>query len=113
MSDIDPTPLEKSLLGILHQLRGAKGFPMPSEVLVVSRENTGAERYVSLKRADRYEMADGHYNLGGKCIEIEMEDIPHGLMAVARVAGSHLVEIEIAAYGGYDWDGSERQWSIR
>jgi hypothetical protein len=111
MSDVDPTPLERSLLGIFHQLHGAEGFPSPSEVSVISRENTGGGRYVSLKCADRCELSDGHYDLGGKYIE--MAGIPHGMMAVARVAGGHLVEIEIAVYGDYHWDGSEREWSIR
>ena len=56
-------------------------------------------------------MSDGYYDVGGKYIEIE--GVPHGMMAVARVAGGMLVEIEMTVYGGYSWDGIERQWCIR
>lgn len=96
---------------MFHGIHAASGFPSPSEVEVISRENTGNGRYVGLRSTGAQPLKDGHYDLGGRYIEIE--GVPHGMMAVARAANGRLVEIEIAAYGGYGWDGVERSWSIK
>ena len=106
---ISPTPLELALLSAFYELHAAVGFPDPSSVQVISRENTGAGRYVMVNhRAGT--LQDGYYDLGGRFIE--MAGIPNGLMAVALVRKGKLETLEIAVYGGDGWDGQERQWAI-
>jgi len=105
------TPLEQALLGLFHSLHGHAGFPPPSDVSVVARENTGAGRYVTLRSAAGAAMPDGVYDMGGKFIETK--GIPQGLMAIVWVRHGAPDEIEIAVYGGDHWDGTEREWVFR
>lgn len=108
---LEPTPLEHALLRIFHELYGTAGFPLPERIRVRKREDTGGGRYVDLDAESALELQDGYLDLGGRFIE--MDGIPHGLMAVVLVKGSRPVQMEIAVYGGHAWDGEERRWSIR
>jgi hypothetical protein len=102
--------LESALLTEFHVLYQNRGFPHPSKVLVVGRENTGAGRYVKLHTAEPPMSESGYLDLGGKFIS--MDGVPYGLMAVVDVSDGRPSEIEIAVYGEFDWDGEERSWSI-
>jgi hypothetical protein len=108
---MEPTRLESALLNLFHELHANVGFPPPSDIAIVSRENTGGGRYVALRVARNTEIPDGYYDMGGRLIE--MPGIPNGLMAVARVTDGVLAEIEIAVYGGDHWDGSEQEWTFK
>ena len=110
MKLIDPTPLEAALLKTFHSLYGARGFPAPAWIGVCNRENTGAGRYVDLHVEMASELEDGYLDLGGQFIE--MEGVPHGLMAVVRIKDHRPDQLEIVVYGSYSWDGQERKWSI-
>ena len=107
---MDASELEIALLSEFHALYGANGFPSPSEVVVVSRDNTGGGRYVQVSASNRVTLKDGYYDLGGKFIQ--MQGVPNGMMAVARIVESDLLGIEITVYGGDYWDGKERAWSL-
>lgn len=104
------SPMEHALLAAFHQLYGNVGFPTPNEVRVLRRENTGAGRYVDVEAEQRIELDDGFVDLGGQYIE--MEGVPNGLMAVARISGHRIHQVEIAVYGDDAWDGEERRWAI-
>jgi len=103
--------LERALFAEFYALYAESGFPSPEDISVLSRENTGGGRYVRVTSSSPTSLADGYYDLGGKFIE--MQGLPNGLMAVARVLRGGLREMEIAVYGGDYWDGVERAWSIR
>ena len=105
-----PSPLEADLLEEFYHLYKAEGFPPPSTVHLRHRENTGAGRYVDLEAPSRTKLDRGVLDLGGQYIE--MDGIPDGLMAVARIDDHRLRQIEIAVYGGDPWDGAEREWRI-
>ena len=108
---MNATELETALLSEFHALYGARGFPRATEVEVISRENTGGGRYLGVSAPHTAAIDDGHYDLGGKFIQ--MQGIPHGMMAIAWVRGGQLREIEITVYGGDSWNGEERAWSLR
>ena len=97
MSRLDATPLESALLRRFHEVHGANGFPNPSEVFVISREATPCGRYVGLQSSKVGHLHDGHFDLGGKYIELA--GVPNGLMAVARVAGGLLHRVSGDARG--------------
>lgn len=110
MKVLDLSPLEAALLRVFHELYGARGFPSPEGIRVRKRENTGAGRYVDLDVETDSQLEDGYLDLGGQFIE--MEGVPHGLMAVVHVRDHRPDQLEIAVYGNDPWDGHERKWSI-
>lgn len=110
MSDTGLTPLELSILNKLYELHSSVGFPSPSLVSVVRRENTGSGRYVDLASMHAIQVDDGYLDLGGSYIR--MEGMPNSMMAVALIRGHLLRQLEISVYGEAVWDGVERSWSI-
>ena len=110
MNSIEPTALERSLIAMFYELYRSEGFPSPADICITLRENTLCGRYLALASSTPSELPDGHYDLGGNFIEIP--GVEHGLMAVARAADGKPVEIEIVAYGGESWDGTESTWTI-
>ena len=107
---LDLSPLEAELLRAFHELHGARGFPPPEDIRVRARENTGAGRYVDLYVETGSKLEDGYLDLGGQFIE--MEGVPHGLMAVVHLKDHRPDQLEIVVYGNDPWDGRERKWSI-
>ena len=104
------SPLEYLALEAIHLAHREKGFPAPNSVSVLARRNTGAGRYSMLSCDLPVPLEDGFYDMGGHFIE--MEGVPHGLMAVVSVISERFHEIEIAVYGNYEWDGSEREFRL-
>lgn len=111
MTELVASPLEAALLGVFYGLYGKDGFPHFNDISVLKRENTGGGRYVTLSSPSLSTLADGYLDLGGRFIE--MEGIPNGMMAVVAVRDGKVVELEIAVYGGYSWDGEERAWQLK
>ncbi len=109
MSKLDKTPLEFALLAVFHELYADLGFPAPAHIRIVARNNTGGGRYTDLECNDTIQYS-GHLDLGGRFVTIS--GIPHGLMAVVRVYEHRLQDLELSVYGGYSWDGEERDWAI-
>jgi hypothetical protein len=105
-----PSPLETDLLAVLHELYGDRGFPAPSKVRVLRRENTGSGRYVDLDPLECPQLDDGYLDLAGRFVD--MRGIPNGLMAVARIQDHRLLQLEISVYGNDPWDGVEHEWKI-
>jgi len=110
VKSLELSPLEAALIKIFHGLYSARGFPPPDGIRVRKRENTGAGRYVDLDVVTHSQLEDGYLDLGGKFIE--MEGVPHGLMAVIHVKDHRPDQLEIAVYGNDPWDGEEREWSV-
>jgi hypothetical protein len=106
---LKPSPLERALLAVLHELYVSQGFPPPEKIRVLRRENTGVGRFVDLHANVQTEMDDGYYDLGGHYIE--MEGVHAGMSAVIRIGRHMLEQLEIAVYGDEPWDGEEHRWS--
>lgn len=104
------SPLERALLEQFHDLYCTRGFPSPNEVQVLRRENTGGGRNVSLSAEATLTGDDGYLDMGGRFVE--MEGVPHGLMAVVSIANSKVDQLEIAVYGDASWNGDESKWAI-
>jgi hypothetical protein len=100
------TALERAIYEAIRNAHPEVALPMADHVVVKSRTNTGAGRYVELWGipANRRIL-----DMGGKYIE--MQGVPNGLMAVLCVDTAKS-EIEIATYGIHDWDGREIAWRI-
>ena len=111
MTGIQFSPLESALLTVFHSLNAARGFPPPDQFRILRRENTGAGRYVDVQVSADTQLEDGYIDLGGRFIE--MDGIPHGLMAVMRIKDHRPTQIEIAVYGNHSWNGEETNWSIK
>ena len=107
---IQQSALETAVLEHLHHLYRAQGFPPAASVRVLRRENTGGGRYVDLECDKTVRIEDGYIDLGGSYIE--MEGIPHGMMAVALIKNGYLTMLEFTVYGGHQWSGDERGWKI-
>src|ERR1700758_790446 len=105
---LQPTALESALLAEFHALYAQDGFPHPAQIALLSRDNTGAGRYVRLSSPDSPLKRDGYFDLGGKFIDIE--GVPNGMMAVVLVTDGQLKTLELAVYGEDNWDGIERRW---
>jgi hypothetical protein len=103
--------LETALLAEFRSLYESVGFPPPESLSMAGRQNTPCGRYVTLRCAAPCSMTDGYLDLGGKIIE--MNGISHGMMAVVLIKDGYPKEMEIVAYGGEAWDGSEINWSIQ
>ncbi|MGH8548941.1 MAG: hypothetical protein ACRERU_10145 [Methylococcales bacterium] len=110
MSLAQPSPLEAAVLAEFYELYKDRGFPAPSRVHVRRRENTGSGRYVDLDALDNTEFDDGYLDMAGRFIE--MNGVPNGLMAVARVKDHRVQQIELSVYGDDAWDGEEGEWAI-
>ena len=110
-AQLQPTALESALLDTFHALYAKDGFPHPKQILLMSRNNTGAGRYVELSASGSEMKRDGYLDLGGKFIEIE--GVPNGMMAVVLVASGTPQILELTVYGGDGWDGTERTWAIK
>jgi len=102
--------METAVLAVFHELYQDRGFPAPDNVRVRRRENTGSGRYVDLDSARDVHLDDGYVDLGGRFIA--MQGVPNGLMAVVRITGHRVQQLEIAVYGEDPWDGEENEWSI-
>lgn len=110
MTDTAASPLESALLTVFHKEYRERGFPSPTEVRVISRENTGAGRYSKLSSTAHISGPDGVLDMNGKYIQ--MEGLPHGMAAVVSIRRGAIDQLEIAVYGEESWDGVERRWSI-
>ncbi|HZN94516.1 MAG TPA: hypothetical protein VFB81_17500 [Myxococcales bacterium] len=77
---------------------------------VVSRDNTGAGRYVYLEDSREQRLPDGSYTAPGRMIQ--MEGVGNGLGFVVEVSASRINHIELFTYGNQGWDGVEREWKI-
>lgn len=110
MKSDELSPLEVAIIDVFCMQHGDHGFPTPDRVRVIRRENTGAGRYVDVESDNVVKLDDGYVDLGGKFIQ--MDGVPHGMMAVAQIKDHRLRQIEIAVYGSFSWDGNENSWSI-
>jgi hypothetical protein len=110
-SQLQPTALESALLDTFHALYAKDGFPHPKQISLVSRDNTGAGRYVELSVSGSEMKHDGYLDLGGKFIEIE--GVSDGMMAVVFITDGAPKILELTVYGGEGWDGIERPWAIK
>ena len=110
-SQIQPTELESALLDEFHLLYAEDGFPHPQQIALMSRDNTGAGRYVELSASGATMKRNGYLDLGGKYIEIE--GVPNGMMAVVLITEGQPQILELTVYGGDNWDGIERRWAIK
>jgi hypothetical protein len=110
MTTLHLSSLEKAMLDYFHQLYESNGFPPVSAIRVLQRKNTGGGRYVDLESNQKVQLDDGYIDLGGRFIE--MKGIPNGMMAVVLVKDGRVRFLELAVYGGYFWNGDEREWKI-
>lgn len=105
------TELEGGLLGRLHRLYAAKGFPCIEDITVIKRTNTGAGRYTDLESDAVINLPDGHVG-NGKYSYIEMEGQEDFIQFTALIESKKLVQLELSTIGLDEWDGSERAWRI-
>ncbi len=105
------SPLVAALLRRFYDLYGNDGFPHPSAISILARENTGGGRYVTLSSSSPVFLPDGHIDLGGKFMD--KEGHPNGMKAVIAIRNGRAAEMEIAVYGGDHWDGEERAWVLK
>lgn len=110
-SQLQPTALESALLDEFHALYAKDGFPDPQQIGLMSRDNTSCGRYVELSASGAAMKRNGYLDLGGKYIEIE--GVPNGMMAVVLITEGHPKVLELTAYGGDNWDGTECRWALK
>lgn len=101
------SPLERAILTKYHEAYARDGFPKPDEIDVLTRENSGAGRFVDL---------DGPLTsiVTHACglleeIIVEMEGVEQGLGFVLFIEEGRLDMLELYTYGD-NWDGEERAW---
>ena len=103
------TPRERALLAKCHEAYAGDGFPSPDEINVLTRENSGAGRFVDLD-APLTSMAVHSCGLPNESI-VEMEGLKYGIGFVLFIDQGRLDMLELFTFQE-DWDGEERTWRL-
>jgi hypothetical protein len=103
------SPLERALIELIAS-ENWSDFRVDG-LRVSKRENTGVGRYTTLEDLNKQALRDGTYGAQGRMLE--MEGIKNGVDFVVDVSGGLINYLEIVTYGGENWDGVERPWSIK
>ncbi len=105
------TPLEEDLFGRYHARYAEAGFPVPTSIRVVSRENTGAGRYTYVDHDGSVEVEDGDLGLGTYSTFLST-CLPAGASFWVYVKAHRIIHLDIAVNGHHAWDGDEGEWAV-
>jgi hypothetical protein len=106
-----PTALERSILDTYYKRFMERGFPPPTDFIVVGRNNTGSGRYTRLSHPNETALPEGRLDIGTYG-QINMDNIRYGASFWLYVKGHKIFELEIAVNGTEYWDGTERDWEM-
>jgi len=98
-------------LAILARLSVAGAPVDASNLIVVSREITGAGSYTTFETADP--PPDVWRDRVGLDVLIEVPGVPNGLGAVLWLSNDSPLCLEIYTYGGDSWDGSFEGYRLK
>jgi hypothetical protein len=109
--ELQLTPLEQDLFERFHARHAQFGFPAPSDIRVLSRENTGAGRYTHIAHEGELDVPDDELGLGTYS-SFAMTNLHFGASFWVVVESRKASYLEIVLNGPGHWDGTEGEWAV-
>jgi hypothetical protein len=100
--------MELYILSQYHLVYKNNGFPKVEDIIVISRENTGAGRYLGIK-SNNAVICETRVLDADVIVKFSTSDTILG--SKVWLKGNYLDHLDIYTFGSNGWDGDEEGWS--